>query len=176
MNSRRRPPMKNAAAAGPLLRQLLGQWGLDRKVREYRAWEIWDEVVGPQIASRARPVKLRDGVLEVVVDQPVWMQQLQLMKPRILSSLNARLGEALLRDIFWRRGRIEAIKAAGVSRQAAAPPHLPPLDEEALSAIDQVLAPLADFDVRESLGAVLRRQAQLAKARKALSPGEPGAE
>ncbi|MEJ2698369.1 MAG: DUF721 domain-containing protein, partial [Desulfuromonadales bacterium] len=95
--------MKTAAAAGSLLRQLLGQWGLDRKLREYRAWELWDEVVGPQIAARARPAKLRDGVLEVGVDQAFWMQQLQLMKPKILSSLNARLGEVLIRDIFWRR-------------------------------------------------------------------------
>jgi hypothetical protein len=176
MNSGRRPPLKTAAAAGSLLRQLLGQWGLDRKLREYRAWELWDEVVGPQIAARARPAKLRDGVLEVVVDQAVWMQQLQLMKPKILSSLNARLGEVLIRDIFWRRGRVEAMKAAGVARRAPAPPPLPPLNKEELSTIEEVLAPLDDPAVRESLGGVLRRQARLKKARKDLFSGESGAE
>ena len=69
MTRKQRPVMVKAAATGPLLKQLLQQWGLEGKLREYAAWQVWDEVVGPQIAARARPARVRDGVLEVRVDQ-----------------------------------------------------------------------------------------------------------
>lgn len=157
--------MKEAAAAGALLRQLLTRWGLDRKLREYRAWEVWDEVVGPQIAARARPAKLRDGVLDVLVDQPVWMQQLQLMKPKILSRLNARLDDAIIRDIYWRRGRMAHAGPGGPPRRASAARHALPLDEDELATIERVLTPLSDPAVKESLRAVLQCQAQLTKTR-----------
>jgi hypothetical protein len=166
MNPGRRPPAKDAVAAGVLLSQLLTRWGMDRKLREYQAWEVWDEVVGPQIAARARPCKMREGVLEVAVDQPVWMQQLQLMKPRIVSQLNARLGEALIRDIFWRRGRRESATAGGPLHRTPGPNrNLPPLDDGDLADIEKVLSPLADPAVKESLRAVLCRQARLTKNR-----------
>ncbi len=79
MSRENRPKMKQAVSVGRLINDLLEKRGLEDKVREYRTWQIWDETVGPQIAARARPVRIRDGVLEIRVDQPIWMQQLQLM-------------------------------------------------------------------------------------------------
>ncbi|MGH9077023.1 MAG: DciA family protein [Acidimicrobiales bacterium] len=40
----------------------------------------WDEVVGPEVAAHARPVRLRAGVLVVEVDQPAWATQLNYLK------------------------------------------------------------------------------------------------
>lgn len=159
-----RPPMRKPATAADLVQQLLQQRGMEGKIEEYRTWQIWDEVVGPQIARRARPIRIRDGVLEVRVDQPVWMQQLQLLKPRILVRLNQALGKELLRDLFLRRGAI-----AEAPTQAAAEP--PPawlqiqLSPDEQSEIEASLAPLGDPEVRASLAALLRRQKQLAKSR-----------
>ena len=103
MSRPRRPRMARAAKAGDLLDSLLQGWGLNERLQQYRAVLIWDEVVGAQIAARTRPERIRDGVLEVCVDQPVWMQQLQLLKPQLLAKLNAQLGDAPLRDIFLKR-------------------------------------------------------------------------
>lgn len=159
-----RPRMRHPASAGDLIQQVLQQRGLEGKVEEYRAWQVWDEVVGPQIARRARPIRIRDGVLEVRVDQPVWMQQLQLLKPRILTRLNAALGKELLRDLFLRRGAIDQAPT-----QAATEP--PPawlqiqLSEADHREIETSLAAIADPELRAGLRALLRRQKQLAKSR-----------
>ncbi|MCK4691898.1 MAG: DUF721 domain-containing protein, partial [Desulfuromonadales bacterium] len=81
MNRRERPPMKQAAKVANLLKQVLGDKGLEDRLSRYQTWLIWDKLVGEQIALRARPLRFRQGVLEVQVDHPVWMQQLQMLKP-----------------------------------------------------------------------------------------------
>jgi len=164
MKDKRRPPMKNAASVGNLIQSILRQQGLDGKLREYRAWQVWDEVVGPQIAAKARPIRIREGILEVRVEQPVWMQQLQLLKPKILARLNERLEGAAIKDLYLRRGKIERELT-----EAETPP--PPswqsacLTKEEESHIEAALAPLADQELRQSLRAILVRQAKVEKNR-----------
>jgi predicted nucleic acid-binding Zn ribbon protein len=44
----------------------------------------WDQIVGSAVATHARPVSLRDGVLRVEVDEPGWATQLRYLTPDIL--------------------------------------------------------------------------------------------
>lgn len=157
----RRPPMKQAVSVGALLSGLLHQRGFDGKLREYEAWRVWDEVVGPQIARRARPSRIREGVLEVRVDQPVWMQQLQLMKPKILARLNERLGGEVIRDIFWRRGRIDPdeVKSPGSEADLRSIP-LTPEDQEQ---IERALQDVEDPELHRQMVRLYTRQIQLQK-------------
>ena len=50
----------------------------------------WEELAGPGLGVHARPVRLRDGVLVVSVDQPAWATELRLLGPGLL----ARIAEA----------------------------------------------------------------------------------
>jgi len=77
---------------GSLLSQVLRSLGLDRRFEEYRAVEVWPEVVGAAIAAQATAVEVRDGVLFVDVASNVWMQELGLLRNGIVERLNARLG------------------------------------------------------------------------------------
>jgi len=158
-----RPPQRRALRAASILEELLEQRGMDHKLREYRAWQVWEQVVGGQIARHARPLRLREGVLEVRVDQPIWMQQLQLMAPQILAKLNRTLGEELIRSIFWRRGKLETRELAAETAPPAKP--LPPLDEQSLERISQATSTLTDADVKSSLASLLALQARLDKRR-----------
>ena len=164
MNRERRPRMKKAATMGSLIVDMLQKRGLEDKVREYRTWQIWDETVGPQIAARARPVRIREGVLEIRVDQPVWMQQLQLMKPKILGRLNERLGGGILKDLFLRQGRIPP-------PPVLAPPPKPPewLDQPLSDAdrdeIETALGTLDDSELKERLRRILTLQKQVARSK-----------
>lgn len=165
MKGKDRPRMRKAATAGAIIQDLLRQRGMDVKLREYQAWQIWDEVVGPQIAARARPLRIRDGVLEVRVEQPVWMQQLQLLKPKILAKLNERLGAGTLKDLYLRRGRIEHEEAPDSGPDPATWKSIP-LSEEEKAAIEATLASLADPEIKREMRALMMRQAQLDKAKK----------
>jgi predicted nucleic acid-binding Zn ribbon protein len=52
----------------------------------------WDELVGPDVASHARPRSLRDGVLLVEVDQPAWAVQLRYLSAEVLARVEAAAG------------------------------------------------------------------------------------
>ncbi len=154
---------------GSVLNSLLEQRGMEEKLRRYRAWQLWDRVVGPQIAARARPFKLRDNVLEIRVDHPVWMQQLQLMKPRILQRLNSALGESLIRDIYLRHGRPRQAPPPAVSELPTLGWQQAQLSADEEDQIARTVAPLADPQLRQRLTELFRRQAQVNKARRECS-------
>lgn len=138
-----------------LIETILRNKGLHDTLQRYRAWLFWDEVVGPQIASHARPLRLRDSVLEVRVDQAAWMQQLQLLKPMIVQKLNARLGASNIRDLYLKRGTIPAPPPPD---EPVRP--LPPLTESDRAYVDQILAPLNDDELRRRLAGLIRRDLQ----------------
>ena len=164
MSRESRPRMRRAARIGALVEDVLHARGFEDKIREYRTWLIWDETVGPQIAARARPVRIRDGVLEIRVDQPVWMQQLQLMKPMLLGRLNDRLGGAVLRDLFLRQGKNAPVVPP--PPPATAPAWLKvELDDNDRAEIESTLGSLDDPDLKEQLRRVLIRQKQLSKSK-----------
>lgn len=164
MSRPRRPRQRYAIRAGELLDTLLAGWGLDERLHQYRALVVWDEVVGPQIAARARPERIRDGVLEVCVDQPVWMQQLQLLKPQILARLNERLGDSPLREIYLRRGKVAApaAKTGGAPAPAWRKMTLSPEEEAELG---NLLSGVADEGLRRGLESLLVKQVKLSKSK-----------
>jgi hypothetical protein len=154
--------MRQAARAGELVDKLLKGLGLDDRLQQYRALIIWEAVVGPQIAVRTRPVRIRDGVLEVNVDQPAWMQQLQLMKPKILARLNAELGKATIKDLYLKRGR--------VNHHQEKPADQPPawrtvqLDDGEKQQVTGLLTAIEDHELRAEIEQFLLKQMRLLKA------------
>jgi predicted nucleic acid-binding Zn ribbon protein len=96
MSRRAEPP----ARLGEVLRAALARLPIARQLADHALWAEWDEVVGPTLARHARPERLRRGVLFVAVDSPEWMQELQFLKHDLRERLNARLGRAVVRDLF----------------------------------------------------------------------------
>lgn len=162
MKRPRRPRLKQAARAGELVDKMLKGLGLDERLQQYRALIIWEEVVGPQIAARTRPVRIREGVLEVNVDQPTWMQQLQLMKPKILVQLNAELGKTPVKDLFLKRGKVNV----RFDKPVEPPPawQRVELDDDEKQKINGMLMTIADHELRAEMERFLVKQMRLLKA------------
>jgi len=59
----------------------------------------WDEIVGPDVAAHATPLRIREGVLVVAVDQPAWATQLQFLAGQILDRLAALAGPGLVEGL-----------------------------------------------------------------------------
>lgn len=155
--------MPQATHISGLLENMLKNLGLDERLQQARALVIWDHVVGPQIASHTKPSKIRDGVLEVCVDQPTWMQQLQLMKPQILRKLNAELGESPLKEIFLKRGKVTARSAPNDA--VIMPWKTIKLAEEEKKEVAELLNSVEDPDLRRELEKYLSKQTRLIKSR-----------
>ena len=164
MRKPRRPKLKKAARAGDLVEKLLKGFGLDERLHQYRALIIWEDVVGPQIAARTRPVRIRDNILEVNVDQPTWMQQLQLMKPKILAQLNAELGENTIKDLYLKRGKVNV----RVDKQVEPPPawRLVQLDDTEKNQVAELLVAIEDPELRNEMEKFLLKQTRLLKSEK----------
>jgi hypothetical protein len=163
--SQERNSNRKADAVGAVIRQLFHERGLEARMRRYKAWQVWEKVVGPQIAARARPARMRDDILEIRVDHPVWMQQLQLMKPKIIARLNAAIGEPLIRDLFLRRGRLETESAARPARLPELRWRTVSLSPEESTHIEQTVAAVSDPELRRHLQELFSRQTRLAKSR-----------
>ena len=53
----------------------------------------WAEAVGEEIASHARPVAERDGIVTVACDAATWAHELDLLQGELRERLLDRLGE-----------------------------------------------------------------------------------
>jgi len=90
-----------------LLEAALAELGLAEKLLETRVLLAWEEAAGP-LACRARPVKIRQGKLEVAVASPVWRMQLNFAKQEIVARLNARAGKEVIGElVFLNRSKLD---------------------------------------------------------------------
>lgn len=159
--------MSQPTALSSLLHGLFARQGWDDRIRAHEVWCTWDQVVGPQIASQARPARLRGDVLEVKVNHPIWMQQLQLMKPKLLAALNSRYEKVLIRDLFFRPGRIAPPPKS--PKTTPAPWKEMVLSEEDMGVIEQQLASCTDPALQRELRRLYRKQRQLDRYRQEIS-------
>ena len=60
----------------------------------------WDEVVGPEVAQRARPLRVRNGRLEVAVPSAVWRTQLNFSKKDLIDRINHQLGKEVVKQLI----------------------------------------------------------------------------
>ena len=162
MRRPRRPKMREPALAGDLVDKLLHGLGLDERLHQYKALIIWNDVVGPQIAARTRPVRIRENILEINVDQPAWMQQLQLMKPKILSRLNAELGEATIKHLYLKHGKVDVHPDKPVEPPPAW--RMVKLDDKEKKQVEDLLSAVKDTELRDEMEKFLQKQMRLLKA------------
>ena len=101
-----RPKNVHWNSVAGVLRTVFPDSAEPEKLRAYRAWEVWPEVVGPANSRGARPTKFRSGKLFVTVFHPALMQELQFVKERIRRGLNRRLGAEVITHIYFVRGRL----------------------------------------------------------------------
>ena len=111
-NSPRVPPNskteKGPELLGEILSRLFTARGWGRRQDRIRLEKAWEEVVGPSTAAHTRIGNLRRGVLEIVVDNAVLMQELaHFQKRRLLQGLHRCLAGVSITDLRFRAGAWE---------------------------------------------------------------------
>src|SRR4051812_28580692 len=101
---RRRDPRPAGRAIAALAERLAPQTLLAEVQR------VWAQAVGDLVAAQAEPTGERDGVLVVTCSSAVWAQELDLMAPDLVASLNALLDSGEVRAL-----RCQAVSARGWS-------------------------------------------------------------
>lgn len=139
-------------------------------IREYRLRMAWMKAVGRTIAHHAQPARFTRRVLTVNVESSVWVQELKLMAPEILSRLRRHPAGRAVDKIRFQIGTIEPMEKLS--------PELPErlskvkLEPEALIQLDQLCAPVVDPDLRSIIRRVVEKDARLRRLRDIEGPAE----
>ncbi len=91
---------------GEAISSFLENSGLGRRVEQASVIPEWPRLVGPQIAQVTEPLSIsRDGTLFVAVKTNAWMNELSLLEPQLLASINAKTDRARVVRIRWQMMR-----------------------------------------------------------------------
>jgi len=97
-----------AEPIGSIISRMLSRarWGKD--TGNIRVFQIWNSVVGPDIARHAQPDDLRQGKLFVRVDSSAWLAQLdRYLKRSIIKKINDKLDSRAVVNIIFRSGEVK---------------------------------------------------------------------
>lgn len=96
------PRDKPPAHISDVLAHVLERAGIAERVEQASIVPDWPALVGPQIAAVTHPLSItREGTLFVAVTTNAWMNELSLLEPELLRSMNARPGASPVRRIHW---------------------------------------------------------------------------
>jgi predicted nucleic acid-binding Zn ribbon protein len=93
---------KRPEAIGDIVASWLGESGLAARVEQAGIIPEWSSLVGPQIAAVTSPQSISaNGTLFVHVTTNAWMNELSLLEPELLRSLNADGKRTPVKRIRW---------------------------------------------------------------------------
>jgi len=93
---------------GRVIADLFAARGLARREASLDLERAWNAVISEPLRRRTRVGVLRRGVLAVLVDHPILLEELAAYrKPQLLEALRRELPGAVLRDLRFRLGAIE---------------------------------------------------------------------
>jgi len=74
---------------------------IDRRIKEETVLLKWNKVVGDRIASYATPLRVRDSLLFVSVENASWRNELVFLKGKIIKELNQSVKANVIKDIVF---------------------------------------------------------------------------
>ncbi len=102
--------------------------GLGRSALEAgRLWSSWRTIVGDAVAAHAQPSSLREGVLRIRADSPVWATEVGYLAETIRARTNEVLGRDVVAEVRVWTGPRERVDAD--AETAERPPSRVDLDE-----------------------------------------------
>ena len=93
------PDPRDPQPFGELLAKLVKARGWQRPAAEARIFGAWDALVGADLASHCRPLKLEAGELTIEAESTAWATQLRGLGARLLTRINAEIGRDVVRRI-----------------------------------------------------------------------------
>lgn len=132
---------------GDILKERIGSLGWKPRLREEEVLVGWDAAIGPQIAAHARPSHIENRRLTVVTENPVWTQQLSLLKGDLLRRIALSFGPDVVTDLYFVTGKIEPEARPAPPRPATRDPATVVL----AAALESELQSISDPGVREAV-------------------------
>jgi predicted nucleic acid-binding Zn ribbon protein len=120
---------------GSTIQDLLAKLDTGGHFELVRLIRLWPQVVGETIARRTEVNSLKFHTAVVKVSTAMWIQELNLMRPQILSRVNEAMRNDAVREIRFVQGRLsrrERKHLRSIGRGARRPIQLPELQDPEL--------------------------------------------
>ena len=82
-----------------VLKKTLKITGVKKRLKENSTHLIWREVVGDKISQNVETKEIKNGVLYLEAKTPVWRTEIHLIKNNIISKLNKKLKNNIIKDL-----------------------------------------------------------------------------
>ena len=89
-----------------ILDKLIRQYGLEGKMNEYMLADKWESVVGTIIASHSYPAGIHYKKLYIIVDSPVWLQEISFYKEDLIDKVNKYFGKNIIKEVYLKTGQM----------------------------------------------------------------------
>ncbi len=85
-----------------VIRDLLKELNIDRKLKEVSIVSRWESLMGRTVALRTKQIYIRNRILHVQVTSSVLKNELLMMRQNIIDRLNEDAGEKLIDQMVIR--------------------------------------------------------------------------
>ncbi len=151
---------KDPEHIGSILKQIFHNSGWENQLKESLSLLRWHDLVGSKIARQSQPEFLKDGVLQVRVENSVWLSHLRFLEDQLIQMLNKELPSLEIKEIRFRQGPLDALEPSSSSTDSGTAPTTRaevvtdrPLSPEQL----KLLETIADPELRRDLEALLKK-------------------
>jgi len=80
-----------------LVDKLAKKSGVFSEIKVRLILDEWEDIIGPPLSNKTKPVALRGGILYVLCEDPLWAQEMRFYTDELLKKLQSRLKET--RDV-----------------------------------------------------------------------------
>ena len=158
MEKKRRPEH-----IGSILKQLFQDQKWEKDIEASLPLLRWQEVVGSQLGRQTQPEFFKDGVLQIRVENSVWLNHLRFLGEELRQKLNKELPSLEIKELRFRQGTLDKVQSGSPSTgsHAASDPERDagprqPLSQEQRRLLDTI----SDPELRRDLETLLTKQRQ----------------
>jgi len=84
---------------GNAIKDYLKEEKIDGKLAELEAVNLWESLIGRQIARATSSIYIKDGVLFVQLKSSIVRNELFMMRDEIIQAINQRMGKRVVKAI-----------------------------------------------------------------------------
>ncbi len=136
--------------------RLLDALGLSPVAAQARLSRSWGEIVGPLLAGKTFPARLKGGVLTVCAVSPAWAQELSLARATVIERIDAVVGPGKVREVRVGVGTVPGPGAEPPAPEGTRPPADVP-EAGAPQPGPEGIERVADSEMREILASLARK-------------------
>jgi len=120
----------------------------------------WPEIVGEKLVYQTRPKKLKNKILFLSVSNPIWAQELNFIKDKLIKKINQTLKQKIVRDIRFQVNQTNHVTPMAIGE---IPPtwHNVVIQPKEIKKIEVSLAAISDEKLKSQLKTILIKDKKL---------------